>query len=270
MAIILLGAMIFSLGLFKNLSRNNEFHQADSLNWISTAQGNLHIKTFKADSIVDSPTLAVVIHGDAPFNNPGYHYKLAQRLAKQKNVIAIGLLRPGYTDSFNDTSNGVKGLTAGDNYTLEVIAAISEAILKLKKIYKPVKTVLIGHSGGAAIVADLVSLHPRLAEKAMLVSCPCDLETWRPYMAKQQLNPLWLLPSKSISPISLVKGLNKDVEIKIVIGNNDYITPITISKKYFDTLLSNGNKVTYHALQGKGHEILLEEVVFKLIVTSLN
>ena len=84
----------------------------DSLQWVTTSTGCLHIYTYKSDKILSNPNLVVVIHGDAPFNKPGYQYLMAKKIAERNsNSIAIGLLRPGYTDPDGNTSDGKKGLT---------------------------------------------------------------------------------------------------------------------------------------------------------------
>jgi pimeloyl-ACP methyl ester carboxylesterase len=78
-------------------------------------------------------------------------------------VIAVGLLRPGYSDGEGHQSTGVRGLTTGDNYTPEVVDAIEDGIDRLKQTYRPRAVVLAGHSGGAAIAANILGRHPATA-----------------------------------------------------------------------------------------------------------
>ena len=76
--------------------------------------------------------LLVVLHGDLPDPTPSYQYAFAQlvtqgvngpalpepvrgRLADWKplqDVVAVGLLRPGYTDNAGDRSDGDMGNAA--------------------------------------------------------------------------------------------------------------------------------------------------------------
>ncbi|HZY98486.1 MAG TPA: alpha/beta fold hydrolase [Candidatus Baltobacteraceae bacterium] len=51
-------------------------------------------------------------------------------------------------------SQGIRGLATGDNYTPEDVDAIDNAIATLRAEYRPVRVILVGHSGGAAIAAD--------------------------------------------------------------------------------------------------------------------
>src|ERR1700737_478520 len=83
-------------------------------------------------------------------------------------------LRPGYSDG-EDRSDGMRGETTGDNYTPEVVNAVATAISELKAGYHPRRVVLVGHSGGSAIMANLLGQQASIADAALLVSCPCDL-----------------------------------------------------------------------------------------------
>ncbi|CAB5103747.1 hypothetical protein D3OALGA1CA_4717 [Olavius algarvensis associated proteobacterium Delta 3] len=63
---------------------------------------------FSSTSINSELNLVVVLHGDAPppYENPSYHYRFAAKVAAEnKNVLAVGLLRPGYTDPTGNHSD---------------------------------------------------------------------------------------------------------------------------------------------------------------------
>jgi len=67
--------------------------------WVGTGAQRLHTETYRSPQRSAHPTLLVVLHGDAPFTKPDYQYRLAQQLAQANaDVVAVGLLRPGYTD----------------------------------------------------------------------------------------------------------------------------------------------------------------------------
>jgi pimeloyl-ACP methyl ester carboxylesterase len=253
----------------QTLSKNCS--KSDSLQWVATSIGCLHYYTFKGDSISAQPNLVIVLHGDAPFNNPGYQYSMAKQVAsKNKNSIAIGLLRPGYMDPDGNTSDGKRGLTTGDNYTLEIMEAIEDAIGYFKMIYQPANTILVGHSGGAAITADIIALKPGLIDKAVIVSCPCDLGLWRKYMSQQQPNvPQWKDSVGSISPISVVNKISKNTEVVVITGEKDDVAPTELSTKFYDALKSNGVHSTLIRIPNEGHEILLNDSVFSAIKTLL-
>jgi len=118
----------------------------------------LFYRAYPSQGALNSPTLVLVLHGDSPFRNPSYQYAIARRIASENsNVVAVGILRPGYTDEEGKQSPGERGDTSGDNYTQEVMNAIKALTTKLKTQYSASKVVLVGHSGGAAISANLLS-----------------------------------------------------------------------------------------------------------------
>ena len=266
-------AMLGVLYVYQNSQQpNTDFHTPDHVNWVSTTQGSMYVKTFKNKSLSDSISLVFVIHGDAPFNKPGYQYVLAEKIAAEnENTIAVAILRPGYTDPDNHTSNGIRGLTTGDNYTPEVIDALSEVIEKIKGVYHPSKTIVVGHSGGAAVTGNIIGVKPGLTDAAVLVSCPCDVVKWRKHMGKKQpLNPFWYFKVKSISPIDVVGNISKETEIVMISGSDDDVTPIDLSLAYHTALTNLVIHADFISLPDEGHEILLGTPVINRINTLLS
>lgn len=255
-----------------NNDTNNICSAKDSLHWVSTSTGCLHIYTYKSNKILSKPNLVIVIHGDAPFNKPGYQYLMAKKIAERNsNCITIGLLRPGYTDPDGSTSDGKKGLTTGDNYTEEVINSITEAIEHFKTLYHPNKIILVGHSGGAAISADIIGLKPGLIDKAVIVSCPCNVPRWRNYMGKQQPeNPAWRDSVRSISPMDVADKISTNTEVIIISGMKDNIAPTQLSADYYNELKTNGIKSRLIKVPYQGHEILLNDSVFASLKTIIS
>lgn len=250
----------------------NTYSNNDSLQWASTSAGCLHLYTYKSDTISDKPNLIIVIHGDAPFNKPEYQYLMAKKIAEQNsNSVAVGLLRPGYTDPDGNTSDGKKGLTTGDNYTVEVINAIAEAIENLKKLYHPTQTIIVGHSGGAALSADIIGLKHDLINKAVIVSCPCNVPLWRNYMSKQQPDySAWKDSVNSVSPLDVAGKVSKGTEVIIISGTKDSIAPTELSVGYFNKLKKYGVKSKLILVPNEGHEILLNDLVFAALKTLLS
>ena len=122
----------------------------------------------------------MVLHGDLLglhfIPKSTYHYDFAQQATKRlDDVVIAAVLRPGYRDHTGKRSQGEIGLTTGDNYTPEVVDAIAQVIDQLKARLHPARTVLAGHSGGAAISADLLGRWPSAVDATLLISCPCDL-----------------------------------------------------------------------------------------------
>jgi predicted esterase len=239
----------------------------DSTNYVKTTVGCLYIKVFKSDSISAHPNLVFIVHGDAPFAPPSYQYTFGKMVSElSRNTIVVSILRPGYSDNEGNRSEGMKGKTTGDNYTPEVINAISEAVTKLKKMYNPRKSIIVGHSGGAAISADIISVSPQLFDTAILVSCPCDLDLWRAYMAsKQPFVWAWKDSVSSVSPILVFRKIHPRTVISLIHGASDETVPITIAKKYFDSVFMVNPSATFKVLDNAGHEILLSTAILNVI-----
>ncbi|MES2441464.1 MAG: alpha/beta fold hydrolase [Pseudomonadota bacterium] len=217
----------------------------------------LYAKSFGTTAPRRARTLIVVLHGDAPAARPGYHYDFARAAAAAvPNSVAVGLLRPGYEDPAGKRSPGVRGTTTGDNYTPDRVAAVAAAIRKLQRRYRSARTILVGHSGGAAITADLAGTYPGLIDGMILVSCPCALPEWRRHMKTVAPTPLWDQPVASLDPIMLVGGIPAKLKTAVLVGSDDRTTPIAFSRAYAEALTLRGIATDYRIVPGKDHELL--------------
>lgn len=238
--------------------------------WVHGGPECLHIQTYRSAGLTTHPDLVVVLHGDAPFNNPSYQYELARDVsADNDDVIAVALLRPGYTDASGNRSSGTRGHTTGDNYTPDVIDAIVGAITSLANAYRPAHVILVGHSGGATIAADIIARYPNVASAAVLVSCPCDVPVFRAHMSALQHNPMWRLPVRSLSPMELASNINSSTRVRLVIGSSDEIASPSLSREYAAKLRQNRVRVSLTELPGAGHEIFLDPRVREVIKATL-
>jgi predicted esterase len=226
--------------------------------WLQMDGGKLKAEVFESPGASVKPVLIIVLHGDAPFSNPSYQYTFAGRVATHGDRIAAAILRPGYTDKSGDVSDGVRGEATGDNYTPDRLAMIVAGIRQLQNEYKPRATMLVGHSGGAAISADILALNPGLAQAALLVSCPCDLGPWRDHMKEVHPSPIWDLPISSFSPLDLTSKVDATVRVRMIVGADDHIAPPRFTQSYANSLLARGIDVQVTQLPGKDHDILLE------------
>ncbi len=223
----------------------------------------LHTLVFKSTDLSKRPVLVVVIHGDAPFNKPDYHYAFAARVAAtHRDVIAVGLLRPGYTDPKGNASDGERGNATGDNWNAGNTDAIAAAIGNLAERWNTRKTVVSGHSGGAALTANMLGLHPDLIDAALLVSLPGDVAAWRRHMLGQTGAPVFRGQIETLSAIDQLPGVGDGVSIRLVVGSEDDVTPPGLSERYRSRAVALGKQVTLVTLEGKGHEIFLEPAVF--------
>jgi pimeloyl-ACP methyl ester carboxylesterase len=242
---------------------------AGKTEWIQESTGRLKARIYASPAATATPVLVIALHGDAPFNKPGYQYTFAKEVASGGDVVSAAILRPGYIDAVDDTSSGERGRTTGDNYTRDRIDAIVTAIEHLRAEYHARAVVLVGHSGGAAISADILALYPQLAKAALLVSCPCDVPAWRAHMKAVHPSPVWDRPVPSLSPQDLVATVSRSVRVQMVVGAIDSVTPPSLTKRYADALKGRGVDVTTTLIPGKGHEIFLEPEVQSLLVSLL-
>ncbi|MCX8477941.1 MAG: alpha/beta fold hydrolase [Sphingomonas sp.] len=202
-------------------------------------------------------TLLVVLHGDAPATNPGYQYDFAQALAARiPNSRVVALLRPGYEDPQGNRSPGERGLTTGDNYTPDRLDAVSDSLRRLRARYPRARLVLIGHSGGAAMAADLAGTRPELVDGLLLAACPCSLPEWRQHMKARLPAAPFDQPVHSLDPLQTVGGAQLDLRAALVVGADDPITPPRFSRAYAEALALRGIATDYRVIPGKGHEIL--------------
>lgn len=235
--------------------------------WIHGGPYRLRIAIDTSPTRTADPILVVVLHGDL-----GGHEQdefAARVAATTPDVIAAGLLRPGYVDALGNKSQGSKGLTTGDNYNATNTDAIAAAITELKRRFHPRRTVLVGHSGGAAIVANILGRQPDVADAALLVSCPCDVPLWRQHMLDRTHYAGFRGPIEMLSPIDLVRGMQADVPVIMVVGTQDSVAPPYITDRYQAAAVHAGKHVRLVRLEGKPHDIFLEPEVFAALARLL-
>ena len=81
---------------------------------LETVQGGpyrLKVRVFLGQRLSEHPVLLVVLHGDL---GTDYINLFASQAADQRDIVAVALLRPGYSDKQGDVSDGIKGLATGD------------------------------------------------------------------------------------------------------------------------------------------------------------
>jgi len=223
--------------------------------------GEPYTRAFGVEAPGEVKTLVFVLHGDAPFVKPSYHYAFAADAAKLSGVRAIGILRPGYEDKDGDISPGVRGQTTGDNYTPDRVDAIARAIARIEARYPGARHIVVGHSGGAAIAADLAALRPDLVDGILLVSCPCDLPKWRAFMKKKIPISTFDQPVDSYNSIALVPKLSRTLALSMMVGSADDTAPPDLTQAYAAAARARGIKVDLRILPGKPHDILNEPEV---------
>lgn len=213
--------------------------------------------------------LVVVLHGDAPFVKPGYHYFFASNLAGAVPGMRVAaLLRPGYADPYGAKSDGDRGFAVGENYTPEVVADVAAAIQALQVLWSAPAVILVGHSGGAVIAADVAALYPGLVQHVFLVGCPCSVPAFRRHMLQAQWNPLWLLPVHSLSPLDTLGRMRKGTIVTAISGTNDGIALPQYARAYIAEANARGISASMILLPGEGHEILNEPATAEAVAKA--
>jgi predicted esterase len=182
--------------------------------------------------------------------------------AQASNVVVVGLLRPGYSDERGNRSDGDALSATGDNYTAEVVEAVALATTQIEDRYGTGATILIGHSGGAAIAALVLGRHPDVADAALLVACPCDLPAWRSYMMSVRPNPVWQQPHQGLSPMDETSGVRPTTIVELMVGAEDDVVRLEYSQAYAADLRSRGVEADVTILPSLGHNILQRPPVF--------
>ena len=233
--------------------------KAGATMWVATAQ-RVKTRIYESAGLSPHPILIIVLHGDSPAGPPTYQYRFAERAAAAiPDAVVAAVLRPGYSDG-EDRSDGMRGETTGDNYTPEVINAVATVLSELKTKYHPRRVILVGHSGGAAITANLLSQQGIAADAALLVSCPCDLAAWRKHMQSIKGGAIWERPVRSLSPIEQVDGIPTSTKVSLLVGSDDQVAPPELTTAYADALRKHDVAVDVTIAPGLAHNILLEPI----------
>jgi pimeloyl-ACP methyl ester carboxylesterase len=233
--------------------------------WMDVLQGRLKTKIYGIGSHSENPVLVFVLHGDR--GGGAYQYDVAQAIAEGfkseglrhlqfDDVVAAGILRPGYTDNDGDQSDGRMGTRTGDNHTREVTEAVVAVVNTLKKELNARAVILMGHSGGATISANILALYPDTADAALLVACGCDMAAARARFYDRTGHPAWRTPTASLDPMTSAHAVPVGKKVRLVVGENDDITSPEDIRRYADVLAANGVDVEMVVAPGQGHDLI--------------
>jgi pimeloyl-ACP methyl ester carboxylesterase len=275
--------LISGLGLARAATGNEAAGGATE--WVDTAHGRLKALVYAAPSSGKAPVLVIVLHGDGLNPPPSYQYQFAQAVvegysavspmsAEQQSrlgypplgftdVVTAGILRPGFVDPAGDRSAGSVGSTTGEpQYTAAVVDAVAEAVERLKTERKARKVILVGHSGGAAIAADVMGRHPGLVDGAVLVACGCDPPAWRKRAYAKDHDRKWLETDRSLSPLRFAAAVPTGTHVRMVVGDQDDNAAPVDTTAYANALKSHGVDVEVQIVPGVGHNIMFSAPVF--------
>jgi predicted esterase len=210
----------------------------------------LAIEIMRGSAAQDSGApLFIVLHGDVSRGGAAdYHYRIAREIvADQPDAIAIAVLRPGYFDPAGKRSDGDDN-GRRDHYTAANIDAMAAAIRDLRAHYHPIRTVLIGHSGGAAFGGVILGRHPGTVDGAILVSCPCDIQRWRDAGGGRA----W---ANSLSPSSSIDKVPEAARVITVTGSRDTNTDSRLGRAYAEQLARRGVAAEFREIAGATHDM---------------
>lgn len=194
--------------------------------------------------------LIITLHGDVSGSKSApadYMYQFASLLSRRHpEATVVGMLRPGYFDSEGRQSPGTN-YERWDQYTAQNNKAVADTIRNLKAVLNPKRVVVLGHSGGAAQLANVIALHPGVVDGAVLIACPCDLVQWR-----INRRPM----ARSQSPIKYVDKVPKTTKVAAITGENDGNTTPLLARKYVEALQNLGIDATVEIVANAGHNDL--------------
>ena len=261
----LLKLIIFSLFLFTSSAKSAECLN-DKITRITGKYECLAIHTFVKNSESKIKNLVIFIHGDQSDNSPvSGMINNAQGTPVPNETVKVAILRPGYFDRAGGKSTG-NDCGRRDCYTVTNLDEMTAAVQSLKNHYKPSKTILIGHSGGAAISGVMIGRTPGIAEGAILLACPCNISQWR-FMQNRSGS------YNSLSPSDFIKNIPKTTKVFAITGASDSNTQDVLAKDYVKSLTDLNISAQYKSLPNVDHNkvneiYVIEEALNELLKSS--
>jgi predicted esterase len=246
-----------------NLSANSAECLNDKITRITGKNECLAIHTFVKNSETKIKNLVIFIHGDQSDNGPvSGMINNTQGTPVPNGTVKVAILRPGYFDKAGNKSTG-NDCGRRDCYTVTNLDEMTAAVQSLKNHYKPTKTILIGHSGGAATSGVMIGRTPGIAEGAILLACPCSISQWRFMQGRSG-------SYNSLSPSDFIKNIPKTTKIFAITGASDTNTQDVLARDYVKSLTDLNIYAKYKSLpnvdHNKANEIyVIEEALNELL-----
>ncbi|WP_088621927.1 S9 family peptidase [Oceanicola sp. 22II-s10i] len=188
--------------------------------------------------------LVVVLHGDSG-PGEGRMSDFAKSVAAQApGSTVVALTRPGFSGR---TGRSPGENSSKDHYTKRNNQLLAQSISAMRQSLKPGRTIVVGHSGGAAQTAIVNGLYPGLIDVAVLVGCPCNVPAWR--VSRKGSNN-W---TQSQSPHDVVGGLRKGTTVILLTNRGDSNTLPRFAEEYAALAKRAGARVTLQIPSGGGH-----------------
>jgi pimeloyl-ACP methyl ester carboxylesterase len=236
--------------------------------WTQAPDGRVKARVYSSARLSERPVLVVWLHGDLGPGSESYETAL-QLAGLSDNVVAAGLLRPGYTDVEGQTSAGRKGRAIGDNYTAEAADDVHAVIGELKSRVHPRAVIIMGHSGGAGVAANLMGRHPEDADAAVLIACSCDPRGFMDRWKREHFGVPKDLPNPSLEPLALAPNVSRKTLVRMVVGSNDTVVLAGPSQAYAAALKRNGVDVQLAIVNGADHVSVLRSDAVRQAVAEV-
>ena len=128
---------------------------------------------------------------------------------------------------------------------------------------KPQKTIVVGHSGGAAQLGAVIGQNRGIANSAILVSCPCDITAWRQARGRSAL-------TNSQSPIRYVNKIGRGTRVIAMVGKSDDNTFPALSERYVAAAQKAGVPAAYAPVSGNHGFNSLSRSVAQAVKSEIN
>ena len=219
--------------------------EPDNITFVQGERHCLAIETFSSTSRPD--TLVVTLHGGLSRGGTADYMVRFAREVSELGVNAVAMMHPGYTGA-GRTSSGraARDRHRDDRFRKREIDSIASALEKLKTHHGAKRLILVGHSLGAIISGVILGRHPDLADAALLVACPCDLDRWRRSHGRKRL-------AFAQSPHRYLKKIAPDTKIVALTGSDDDNTRPSNCQDYIAKAKKRGLDAKFVLVQGAGH-----------------
>ncbi|UFN50742.1 S9 family peptidase [Roseomonas sp. OT10] len=198
--------------------------------------------------------IVVLIHGNGAPGGKGPVRTLPlwapKVVAAMPGASVIALYRPGYGDMEGRVSDGSDG-GRDDNWTADNIDAVADALRALRERYRPQEVVVLAHSGGAAVAANILGRAPGLIDRALLLGCPCS-------HAQLTMGPY----PRSLDPMDIVSRIPTTTRVLLMTGSKDKVTNPAASLAFVAALSGRGVQARFEAVPDGQHELTLDQFMF--------
>lgn len=239
------GAAVLAIGTLGSAAATAETcSNPDNETFVQGKDHCLAITTYRPSASTDS--LVVFLHGDFSRGGPVRSTRIARAFAGL-GAVGVAMMRPGYTgDGRTSTGVAARDQRAHERRTAEKIGSIGAAIAGLKAHYRAKRLILVGHSGGALISGVLLGMRPKLADAALLISCPCDYHGWRSSHGRSHV-------ATAQSPLDWLEKVRPGVRIVAMTGSADTNTTPANAESYIAAAEAKGIKAEFIIVPNAGH-----------------